>query len=260
MKRSLLYLVVMMLFSLAVCGQDKSLFLKQWLIQNGDTLPYRLLLPKNYSSSQQYPVIFFLHGSGERGNDNEKQLIHGSSLFLRDSIMTNYPAIVVFPQCSVTTYWSNVNMVITDNNKRSFYFIEDGAPSKAMILLMALVNNIFVRYPVDKKRVFVGGLSMGGMGTYELVRRMPKTFAAAFAICGGANPAIAKQLRKTKWWLFHGLKDDVVLPVFTKNMEAALKQKHADVRATYYPNANHNSWDSAFAEPGLMKWLFSIRR
>ncbi len=100
---------------------------------------------------------------------------------------------------------------------------------------------------------------MGGMGTYELVRRMPKTFAAAFAICGGAHPGTAKHIRKTSWWLFHGLKDDVVLPIFTQQMEAALRKQRADVKATYYPNANHNSWDPAFSEPGLMQWLFSIK-
>ena len=104
------------------------------------------------------------------------------------------------------------------------------------------------------------GLSMGGMGTFELVRRKPGVFAAAIPICGGANPATAKQLRKTTWWVFHGAKDDVVLPGFSENMVAALKKAKANVQFTLYPNANHNSWDPAFAEPNLLRWLFAQKK
>ena len=243
-------------------AQDKMLFEKHWFIQSGDTMPYRILFPKNYDSSKNYPVVFFLHGRGESGTDNEKQLTHGAALFLRDSIRDKYPAFVIFPQCSDKRYWSNVQTIAIGKSTaaRNFYFIEDGPPSKDMQVLLSLVGNILMRYPINQQQVYVGGLSMGGMGTFELVRRMPKTFAAAFTICGGAHPGTAKQIRKTSWWLFHGLKDDVVLPVFTQQMEASLKKQRADVRATYYPNANHNSWDPAFAEPGLMEWVFSKKK
>jgi predicted peptidase len=261
MKKKLLLALSIMLAA-TVFSQDKSLYEKQWFIQNGDTLPFRLLLPKNYDPLKSYPLIFFLHGRGESGKDNEKQLANGATLFLKDSIRNKYPAIVVFPQCRATGYWSNVNTIAkgTSTSKRTFYFVEDGPPSTDMQLLMSLVDNIFVRYSVNKHQVYVGGLSMGGMGTYELVRRKPKTFAAAFAICGGAHPATAKQIQQTDWWLFHGLKDDVVDPTFTQKMEAALRNNHAKVKVTYYPDANHNSWDSAFAEPDLVPWLFSKKR
>ena len=98
---------------------------------------------------------------------------------------------------------------------------------------------------------------MGGMGTFEIVRRNPKLFAAAFPICGGAHPAIASKLKKTKWWVFHGGKDDIVLPRYSEEMVKALEGVKATVKYTLYPNANHNSWDPAFAEPGLLSWLFS---
>jgi predicted peptidase len=129
-----------------------------------------------------------------------------------------------------------------------------------MKLLVNLVKYVVKSYPVNKDQVYAMGLSMGGMGTFELVRRMPKTFAAAIPICGGADPATAKQLRKSDWWIFHGLKDNVVDPKFSMVMEAALKDKGATVQATYFPNANHNSWDPAFAYPGLLDWLFSKKR
>ena len=104
------------------------------------------------------------------------------------------------------------------------------------------------------------GLSMGGMGTFELVRRKPATFAAAVPICGGAHEATAKGLRKTAWWIFHGAKDDVVPPHYSKIMADALKKQKANVKFTLYPDANHNSWDPAFAEKDLLPWLFSHKR
>jgi predicted peptidase len=116
------------------------------------------------------------------------------------------------------------------------------------------------KYPVDDERVYVGGLSMGGMGTFELVRRMPKTFAAAFPICGGANPATAKKMDDVDWWIFHGAKDDVVPPRHSEVMVKALKKEGANVKFTLYPNANHNSWDPAFTEPELLSWLFSKKK
>lgn len=245
-----------------VQGQDKNLYDKHWFIQNGDTMPFRLLLPENYDATKQYPLVIFLHGRGETGSDNEKQLIHGAALFLRDSIRKNYPAIVVFPQCSNDSYWSNVQATTTGehNSKRSFFFVPDGPASSAMTMLMSLTDHILLQYPVAKEQVYVMGLSMGGMGTFELVRRKPGVFAAAIPICGGANPATAKQLRKTKWWVFHGAKDDVVLPVFSEEMVAALKKAKAPVEFTLYPNANHNSWDPAFAEPNLLRWLFAQKK
>lgn len=238
-------------------GQDMGLFEKYRFIQNGDTLPYRILLPLNYDANKKYPVIFFLHGRGESGSDNEKQLIHGASLFLRDSIREKYPAIIVFPQCPANSYWSNVQTIADPRGKRSFYFIPDGDPSLSMKLAIGLLDNIMLRYPVDAKRIYVMGLSMGGMGTFEIARRKPGLFAAAIPICGGADPSTAIKIKNISWWIFHGAKDDVVLPAYSENMFKALKNAGARVKFTLYPDANHNSWDSAFAEPELLSWLFS---
>jgi predicted peptidase len=243
-------------------AQDLSRYEKHWFIQYGDTMPYRILLPKDFNPVKQYPLVFFLHGRGESGTDNEKQLVHGATIFLRDSVREQFPAIVVFPQCPANDYWSNVQAVAVGakNGKRDFYFVKDGDPTDAMRLLVSLVGNIMERYPVNKQQVYVMGLSMGGMGTFELVRRMPGLFAAAAPICGGAHPATALSLKNTHWWIFHGDKDDVVLPVYSAQMAAALQQVGAKVQFTRYPNANHNSWDPAFAEPGLLPWLFAQKK
>lgn len=242
-------------------AQDKSLYEKHWLVRGLDTLPYRLLLPPNFDTTKRYPLVLFLHGAGERGRDNEAQLTHGWKLFLQDSLRQRFPAIVVFPQCPANSFWSNVQFRYDSlAKKRTFVFSENGAPTVAMRMLEELLTDLHKKYRISKKQQYVGGLSMGGMGTFELVRRQPKTFAAAFPICGGAAPATAGKLRRVPWWIFHGLKDDVVPPELSQNMAAALKATGADVKLTLYPEANHNSWDPAFAEKDLLPWLFANRR
>lgn len=262
MQKKLFIIIVTFLSVLQCAAQDPGLYEKQWFIQNGDTLPYRILFPEGYDTTKKYPLVLFLHGRGESGADNEKQLIHGSKLFLIDSIRKKHPAIIVFPQCAATSYWSNVQAVSTGtkNSKRTFYFTAGGEPSTPMKLTMNLLDNLLLRYNIQQRQIYVMGLSMGGMGTFEIVRRKPGFFAAAIPICGGANPATASQLTKTKWWVFHGGKDDVVLPEYSEKMVAALKKQKAAVKFTLFPNANHNSWDPAFAEPGLLDWLFAQRK
>jgi predicted peptidase len=256
MIKKLLLLIVIQLVYHQSKAQDISKYEKHLFVQNGDTLPYRLLLPENYNSSKKYPLVLFLHGAGERGNDNEKQLVHGAKLFLKEENRKNFPAIIVFPQCPANSFWSNVQFKMEDG-KRVLEFQEAGEPTIAMKLAQELLFHIKQTYAVANKQIYVGGLSMGGMGTFEMVRRNPKLFAAAIPICGGGNPATASKLKKTKWWVFHGGKDDVVPVSLSEQMVGALKKVKASVKFTLYPDANHNSWDPAFAEPELLTWLFS---
>ena len=200
-------------------AQDKTAFVKTLFITKGDTLPLRILYPENFDISKKYPLMLFLHGRGESGNDNEKQLIHGSKMFLDPSFRANTQAIVIFPQCDNDSYWANVKIAVDDKGKRSFNFQKGGKPSASMKLLLAYLDDLEDLPYLDKQRFYVGGLSMGGMGTYELLRRKPKTFAAAFSICGADNIAnVKKYANKLPLWLFHGLKDDVVLPEYTINI------------------------------------------
>jgi predicted peptidase len=130
-----------------------------------------------------------------------------------------------------------------------------------MDMAIQLLHETIKRYPVDETRIYVGGLSMGGMGTFEIVRRNPGTFAAAFPLCGGAHPATATSIMsQTAWWIFHGAKDNVVLPEHSYKMFVALQAQGASVGFTLYPHANHNCWDAAFADPELLKWLFNTRK
>lgn len=255
---SALLFIACLLASHTSQGQGKELFQRDTFRHDTLSLPYRILYPEQYDPLLQYPLIVFLHGAGERGSDNESQLIHGAAFLLRNR--ASYPAIVIAPQCPLDGYWANVTIKQV-KGKRTFVFGETDVPTPAMRLAMALVEQWVSSGEVDRQRVYVGGLSMGGMGTYEMLWRMPGVFAAAFPICGGGVPSkVGKDARHTAVWVFHGAKDKVVPVNCSRQMVAALRAAKAEVNYTEYPEANHNSWNSAFAEPQLMPWLFSHKR
>jgi predicted peptidase len=259
MQKKIVLLVLYIFYSNLMClqAQDLSLYKKLVFTAGADSMPYRLLLPLQYDAAKKYPLVVFLHGSGERGKDNEAQLIHGGALFLRDSIRQNYPAIVLFPQCPSNNQWANVTFTIDNSGKRQGLFKDEATPTVPMQLLQALLQQIITTYPVNKKQVYVGGLSMGGMGTFEIAARNPKLFAAALPICGGGAPATAKKVKKINWWVFHGDKDEAVPWQWSQTMVDALQRVKANVKFSLYPGVNHNSWDNAFAEPDLLHWLFA---
>jgi predicted peptidase len=243
-----------------VTAQDNKAFESGSFTANGQTLPYRILFPLNFDPAKKYPLVLVLHGAGERGNDNEAQLKYGTKLFLNDTIRSKYAAIVIFPQCPADpAYWSNVK--IEDDSvtrKMKFIFQHDAPPTKAMEALMGLVDEFLDKPYVDKHKVYVGGLSMGGMGTFEIIGRMPNVFAAAFAMCGGDNTLNAKKYaKKVPLWIFHGEKDSVVPYTHSESIVAAIKQAGGDPRYSLYMNDDHNCWNDAFAEPDLIPWLFS---
>ncbi|HUQ97195.1 MAG TPA: prolyl oligopeptidase family serine peptidase [Chitinophagaceae bacterium] len=253
-------LMLFFMLTLNADAQDLTAYEKNVLVQGPDTLPYRLLLPLHFDASKKYPLVLFLHGAGERGRDNEAQLTHGGKLFLQDSLRAAFPAIVVFPQCAPQSFWSNVQFTTDTSGRWTFNFQEGGAPTRALAMVEALLEKLQGQYKLKEDQLYVMGLSMGGMGTFELVRRHPDLFAAAVPICGGAHPATAASLKRTDWWVFHGGKDDVVPLHYSEDMVAALKAQKASVKFTVYPEAGHNSWDSAFAEPQLLPWLFAQRK
>lgn len=252
-------LLLLVLFpSFASVGQDLSQFLKKEFSSEGVTLPYRILYPEGYEASRKYPLVMVLHGAGERGSDNEKQLVHGSRLFLDSVMRQKYRAIVVFPQCPASGYWSSVAI---DRNKvpLALSFDYSRPITQPLQQAMDLVKQLIQDESVDKRRVYITGLSMGGMGTFEAVHRFPKRFAAALPICGGGDTAHYGKV-KTPFWIFHGADDAVVGVEHSRSMVEKLKDLRMKVRYTEYPGVNHNSWDSAFAEPDFLKWMFAKKK
>lgn len=251
--------MMLLLASSMLTAQDYSLFKSETLVVNQDTLPFRILAPKDLQADKKYPLILFLHGSGERGSDNELQLTHGADLFLREDIRKDYPAYVVFPQCREGTKWNN-SVWEPGPVARRYTFPEQIQYNLYQELLQSLLVLLESALPLDTDRLYVGGLSMGGMGTFEIVQRNPGKFAAAFAICGGAHPSTASRLQGPSWWIFHGDSDSVVPSKHSEEMYSAMKDLNIDVRLKLYEGVDHDSWTQAFAEPELLPWLFSHKQ
>lgn len=241
-------------------AQQFELFERKEFIVENDTLRYRILYPLDFSEGKEYPLLFVLHGAGERGRDNESHLIHGAKLFLDPGVREKFPAIVIFPQVETDDYWAKVE-IDRDSTAYTFNFKNTTAPTKAMRLLMDFSEEMAAKDFVEESRIYVGGLSMGGMGTYEILYRKPRFFAAAFAICGGADPSIVQEYPSGfNIWIFHGQQDKVVPPQFSINMARAINHHGGNAKLSLYPEDSHNSWDSAFSEPYLLPWLFSQSR
>ena len=249
------------LLPISILAQWEQEYEYQNFIQEKDTLPYRILYPENFSQDSNYPLVLFLHGAGERGNDNKKQLAHGASIFASKENRRNYPAIVVFPQCSSDSFWSNAGVDESKPRSERLVFKEGGTPQVPMELTLKLLDSLVSKSFVSKNKVYVAGLSMGGMGTFEILYRKPTLFAAAISICGGGNPkTVTEYADNTAVWVAHGAKDDVVNPHYSVEMVDAILGAGGYPRFTLYENANHNSWDSVFAESDFLSWLFSKQK
>jgi predicted peptidase len=238
-------------------SQDLSFFERQLFILNEDTLPCRILTPINYQAGKKYPLVVFLHGAGERGSDNEAQLKWGAELFLDSANRAKYPAIVIFPQCPTNDKWAEYNKT-SSSDSTGYSYSSDAPIRKSLNLVSSFIDTLLKSGQIDIQRVYLGGLSMGGFGTYELLWRKPNTFAAALPICGAGNPAKIKTIRKNlPVWIFHGDKDNVIPVANSRLIYGLLKNNNPKIKYTEYPEVGHDSWKNAFAEPRLMEWLFA---
>ncbi len=257
--------MIFLLFPLIFCGINKlnaqeslrAFQKREFLDDSGNRMPYRILLPMDYDCSKKYPLLIFLHGSGERGNDNEAQLKHGSTLFLQEEIRKNFQAIVVFPQCPSGESWSNMESDST--GKWDFPFTQ--IPNKQMNLLSGLLGDLKVNNCVDEQKIYLGGLSMGAFGILEWLAREPEKFAAAFPICGGGNTLLTSIYgSKIPTWFFHGDADNVVPVSYSRDLVNKIKSEKGNVRYTEYPGVGHDSWNNAFKEAELLSWLLKNKK
>ena len=202
-------------------------------------LDYLISYPKDYQSDskKKWPLILFLHGIGERGNDIELIKIHGIPKITQSD--KNFPFITVSPQCPIEFDWRDHSM-----------------QKKVINLLEKVLSN----HPVDLDRVYITGLSMGGYGTWSIAAKRPDLFAAAIPICGGGDPSLAKHLKNLPIWVFHGLKDKVVLPEESVRMVNAIKKLDGNIKLTLYPDANHDSWTQTYTNKEIYDWLLSNKR
>ena len=223
---------------------------QMYLSKSNRTLGYRWLEPKEQEEGRLYPLVLFLHGAGERGEDNALQLVHVVPKFLETEVRQKYPCFVAAPQCPageqwVNTPWGNLSHAMMPS------------PSDAMTMVMELLDDLVLDYPIDPERIYLMGISMGGYGVWDLLSRCPRRFAAAVPICGGADVNQASAIATTSVWAFHGGCDTTVPTSRSRDIVAALKRLDAPVEYTEYPGCGHNSWSPAIEEPKILPWLFS---
>lgn len=204
---------------------------------------YLLFLPKGYKSdkSKSWPLILFLHGAGERGTNVWLVAKHGPPKIVAGK--PDFPFIVVSPQCPAGRTWD---------------------PD----VVIALLDQVIGKYRVDKTRVYLTGLSMGGYGTWNVGLLYPERFAALVPICGGGDPFVFRLYDKNRMeavktlpvWAFHGAKDTTVKLAESEKMVDAIKRVGGDVKLTVYPDAAHDSWTQTYNNPELYDWLLKHSR
>lgn len=239
-------------FSTAIAQQ--SLWSKEtYKNAKGDSLLYRQLFP-DYNTVRKLPLVIFLHGSGERGNDNEAQLKWGVNNFASDKNLSMYPAFVIVPQCPENANWANISAY----EKESLTFA--ATPTKTMELLMELIQQTIKKLPVDTNRIYITGLSMGGFGTFDAISRYPNLFAAAVPVCGGGDLASVPAIKHIPMWVVTGAEDASVNPMLSLEMVRAMQKAGAHPGFTQYPEVGHFSWIMAYSDALIMEWMFRQRK
>lgn len=212
-------------------GQQAKTLNKQITKQVG--CKYLIALPKGYDQGdKEWPLMLFLHGAGERGDDLNKVKVHGPPKLVEQG--KELPFIVVSPQCPTNVWW----------------------PEK-LDTLTTLLDEIEANYRVDKDRIYLTGLSMGGFGTWSLACHQPERFAAIAPVCGGGQWFLANRLKDVPVWAFHGGKDSVVPIELSQKMVEAVKRAGGDAKLTVYPEAGHDSWTESYNNPKLYDWFLS---
>lgn len=206
------------------------------VVQQTVALDYLVALPDGYESSEEaWPLVLFLHGSGERGTDLQKVKVHGPTRQIVEG--QRFPFILVAPQSPEGVWWN--------------------VPA-----LGALLDEVEQTHRVDPDRIYVTGLSMGGYATWGLAEAYPDRFAAIAPVCGGGTPSLICPAAEsgTKMWAFHGALDDVVPLERSLEMAERVRRCGGDVRLTVYPDAGHDSWTETYANPELYTWMLAQRR
>jgi predicted esterase len=231
---------------------------------SGQVLPCRLWVPANLEPGRRYPLVLFLHGAGERGNDNRSQLAVNPApmVFAAPHNQANWPCFLLAPQCPAGQTWAGMTQGdrwSDPDGTGDFTAEPPWTLAAAMAVLGQLTNASPYALQIDTSRVFVTGLSMGGYGSWEAICRWPGLFKAAVPICGGGDPTRLASITRTPVWAFHSADDPVVPVARARQMIQALRGLGVMPRSTEYPASmgiGHGAWVPAYADPDLLPWLF----
>ncbi|MCE5322694.1 dienelactone hydrolase family protein [bacterium] len=204
---------------------------------NKSQLKYSLILPQGYEvgKGKLWPLVVFLHGAGERGDDLEKLKVHGPTKLAAQG--KQFPFIILAPLCPEDCWWNN-------------------EADKTIKLIDETVSN----YNVDKNRIYLTGISMGGYGTWHLAAKIPNRLAAIAPICGGGDPASAGIIKNIPVWVFHGDKDPTVPIEKSQEMVDAVRSAGGSPKLTIYPGIEHDSWTATYESDEFWQWMLEQKR
>jgi dienelactone hydrolase len=254
MKPRMRVLAVVASAAVLVCQEPDTVFTPGSVAVDGVTLPYQLLQPKALRAGERLPLVVFLHGAGERGDDNRKQLTWLVNDLAQPALAKRYRCFVLAVQCPADRMW--VDVPWADAHSRAMAK-EPSLPLRAVIEAMHRVEDTL---PVDRDRVYLTGLSMGGYGCWELAMRDPFHFAAAVPVCGGGDEKQCHRLLGVPVWVWHGDQDLAVPVERSRSMVAALRALGQPVQYTELPGVGHDSWKQAYGDGGALDWLFAQDR
>lgn len=218
-------------------------FSKEYFVCDGMTQPFRFHKPEHFEEGKNYPLVLFLHGAGERGDENEAQLRIGILTALSDPESPLHECFIVCPQCPLEKQWVDTPWF------KGSYSTDEVPETVYLKTAHKLVADVIEKYPVNENKVFVMGISMGGYGTWDSLARHPEVFAGALACCGAGDPSKAAPLKDKTILIFHGEVDSCVPVSGSRDMYKALRDSGcAGVKYTEYPGVDHNSWDAAYSE------------
>lgn len=217
---------------------------------DGTEVRYRYAAPAETEEGKKYPLVLFLHGAGERGDDNRSQLKHGAKAILRNSEKLGEPVFLIAPQCPGGKWWA----APTEDRTR---LAGAKGPNPLLDAVLELVEKTAANEAVDPQRIYISGLSMGGFGTWAALARKPGTFAAAIPVCGGGDPGTVGSFKDLPIRIFHGADDEVVPPESSRLMSEALGKAGSGAELTLYPGVGHDSWTRTYADEEVIRWLFA---
>ncbi|BDS07753.1 hypothetical protein NT6N_27930 [Oceaniferula spumae] len=226
---------------------------KATLEKDGNSLPYQWTRTGDGDSPS---LVLFLHGAGERGNNNRSQVRHGVPDLLKWLKQKKEDCVVVAPQCPTEKWWSHSD----GDFRNSAVLTMRKNPSPPMEMVFTVLDQLVKKHGVDPSRIYITGLSMGGYGSFDAVARRPDFFAAAIPICGGGDSKTAEKMKDVPMWIFHGDADNVVPVGMSQAMVKALKKAGATPKYTEYPGVGHNSWSQTYRNPEVWAWMFSQKK
>tara|TARA_R110002111_G_scaffold250245_1_gene314452 strand:- start:933 stop:1766 length:834 start_codon:yes stop_codon:yes gene_type:complete len=212
----------------------------------------RLLKPDNPDVRRLYPLIVFLHGAGENGNDNQRQLKYLPQQMAQSHWQEKYPCFLLAPQCPHNMNWSSPARAADSPEDKNQNLLDQ---------IQQIILDISSKYPVDTRRIYITGYSMGGFGTWSMIARYPELFASAVPICGGGDPDTVSLFVHLPIWVAHGTLDQIVPVTRSRDMVAAFHKAGGDPIYQELDGVKHDSWTSTYAfDSGMFAWMFQQRK